>query len=214
MESERKPLTPAQQRAAEADLKKAQAAAATAAQAARDAQEAANKLGRRLPLPAPVTLVTGAPPARGNRRKFSLELQREYLDAIARGVGRTNALKLVGVTREMAKRVREADPDFAEAEQVAEEDACDLVEDALFKAATNGNVDAMKTWLFGRRSKRWVPPQKMQVEVSGQVEHIDVAAEMSEIVALQARLATRMALRTPETPALEAGVSDAEIVED
>jgi hypothetical protein len=117
-------------------------------------------------------MIVGAPPPpRGNARKFNDEAQRTYFDAIARGISPGDAAKLAGVTRDTVNAYRKADPAFAEAEEEARAGVNELVEEALLQAALGGNVDAMKTWLFNRSREAWAPPQKLQLEVSGQVDH-------------------------------------------
>lgn len=199
---------------AAATLAKAQEAAAAAQEAATEAHGAATHIARRLPLPSPVKIVTGAPPSRGVARKFSLERQRQYLDAIARGTGRSDAAKLVGVTRQTVKNLRDQDPDFAAAEDEAEQLCCDLVEESLFESARSGNIEAIKVWLFNRAPGRWQPIQKLQVQVSGQVDHVvDLPTALAEIEQLEAVLRGRV-LRSAETPELGPGVVDAEEIED
>jgi hypothetical protein len=167
-----------------------------AIEAARAAAKAADQINRRIPNPPQVKMIVGAPPPpRGHARKFGDEAQRTYFDAIARGIGRTDAAKLAGVTRETVNAHRKADPAFAEAELEAEAGICELVEEALLQAALNGNVDAMKTILYNRAKERWAPPQKLQLEVSGQVDHsYDVGKGIERIAELQATLTARAAL--------------------
>lgn len=200
--------------AGEAALAEAVAAAEKAAEAARVAEAAANRINRRLPTPAPVKIVTGAPPARGVPRKFNLERQRQYFDALARGTSKNDAAKLAGVTRQTLKNYRDKDADFAAAEEEAISLATELIEEALFDAARGGNIEAIKVWLYNRAPGRWTPPQKMVLEVTGQVDHIhDLPSALADIQQLEAALRARV-LRNAETPALEAGVADAEVVED
>jgi hypothetical protein len=206
---ERKTIKAAERLAAEA-----RAQADAAATAARAAAEAADRINRRIPNPAPVRMIVGAPPpARGNARKFGDEAQRTYFDALARGLTKLDACKLAGVTRQTTKNYRDKDPSFAEAEHEAEQVACELVEEALFEAAKQGNVEAIKLWLFNRAPERWKPAQKLQLEISGQVDHMhDSAARTEHIASLEATLLARVALHA-ETPALEPGILDAEVVD-
>lgn len=203
------PVDQERQRAAlEAETRKAreQAAKLTAA---------ADKMERRLPLPAPITIVTGAPAPRGYPRKFTLERQREYLDAIARGTGVNAAAKLAGVSRQTIKNYRGSDPDFKEAEKEAVLAMVEDVEHAFFQSALAGNADAQWKILTNLKPEMWQPIQKLQVNVTGQVEHIDVGAALAEIDTLEDLLRARVSRQRETPPALEAGgVDDAEIVED
>lgn len=211
--------TPAQQAqqvaAADAVYKEADAAATRAEEAAAEARRAANAVNRRIPVPAPVKIVVGAPPARGVPRKFNAERQRIYFDALARGIGRSEAAALAGVSRQTIKNYRESDPDFRAAEEDAERSACDLVEETVFELATTGrNFEAARWWLINRLPDRWKAAQKLDVNVTGSVEHIDVTAALADIEQLEAAWRQRLALRNGEAPALEAGAVDAEVVED
>lgn len=207
---ERKTIRAAERLAAEAREQANQAAGA-----ARAAAEAADRINRRIPNPAPVRMIVGAPPpVRGNARTFTPDRQRTYFDGLARGLTRSDAATLAGTTRQTLKNYRDKDPSFAEAETEAETQACELVEEALFEAAKQGNVEAIKLWLFNRAPERWKPAQKLQLEISGQVDHMhDSAARTEHIASLEATLLARLALNA-ETPALGAGVLDAEVVED
>jgi hypothetical protein len=172
-----------------------EAARVTALQA-KAAVAAAEKINRRIPNPPQVRMIVGAPPPpRGHARKFGDEAQRTYLDAIARGISPGDAAKLAGVNRGNVNALRKADPAFAEAEEEARAGVNELVEEALLQAALSGNVDAMKTWLFNRSREAWAPPQKLQLEVSGQLDHsYDVGAGIERIAQLQATLTARAAL--------------------
>jgi len=178
--------------------------------------DAATRAARRQPLPAPVKMIVGgAPPARGAPRRFTLDRQREYFDHLARGVSRGDAAKLVGVTRQTIKHHRDADPDFGEAEKDAEAACNEQVRTALYDAAVAGNIEAMKTWLFNRDPDNWKPAQKLQVEISGDVNHsFDPVADLQVIEELQQRLQARVLLRQQSTPELGPGVLDAEVLED
>jgi hypothetical protein len=182
--------------AADKLAKEAREQANQAIEAARAATAAADKINRRIPNPPQVRMIVGAPPPpRGHARKFGPEAQRTYLDARARGINKTDSAKLAGVTLSTVTNLRKVDPAFLEAELEAEEGVCDLVEEALFQAALGGNVEAMKTILFNRAKERWQPPQKMQLEVSGQVDHsYDVGAGMERILSFQETLKARAAL--------------------
>jgi hypothetical protein len=197
-----KPKTPEQL------SQEAREAANVAAEAAREAAKAADKINRRLPNPAPIKMIVGAPPPpRGNPRKFTPELQRTYFDGIARGLTKTDAGKLAGVSYDTLRTYRKRDPSFAEAEQEAESMACELIEEALFDAAKQGNVEAIKLWLFNRAGERWKPAQKMQIEMSGTVDHVlDATSRMERIASLEATLLARRELTS--------GVIDVEGTED
>lgn len=201
------PVDQERQRAAlEADTKKAR-------EAANKLLAAADKMERRLPLPAQINVVVGAPPARGVPRKFTMERQRQYLDGIARGAGVNAAAKLAGVTRQTINNYRRSDPDFLEAEKDAYRSLADDAEVSLYQQAMSGNMDAIKILIYGLKPEMWTPVQKMQVHVSGEVAHVNMDSVMEEIDRFHALLQARV-ISNAAAPAIEAGADDAEIVDE
>lgn len=87
--------------------------------------------------------------------KFNDTRRQTYLQLLRDGQGRTLAARESGVSDELVRQYRHANPDFAAAETLAEEDATDKVENALHKAALAGNVTACQVWLYNRRPGRW-----------------------------------------------------------
>ena len=67
------------------------------------------------------------------------------------------AAEAIGISRYTVWSAIKADPEFAEAVELAELAACEPVEDALREAATSGNVPAIQTWLYNRGRGRWRP---------------------------------------------------------
>jgi len=67
------------------------------------------------------------------------------------------------------------DNGFAEAVSEAESDAIGKVENALFEAATSGNVTAMQVYLYNRDPKRWSDKRNIRLSGEGgrpiEVEH-------------------------------------------
>lgn len=72
-------------------------------------------------------------------KKTDADLQA-YLDALARCGVRTRAARAAGTTYPVIKRYIESDPQFAEAEQVAFEEAADFLESCAWDRATEGYV--------------------------------------------------------------------------
>lgn len=119
--------------------------------------------------------------------KFGDEKRDEYLAQLRSGCRRSTAARNVGVSRELVRLYRHATPGFAAEESAAEEEATDRVEDALFKAATAGNVTACQVWLYNRRSERW--KDQRNLKVSGLEDVLsrlppDFAAEVRRALAL------------------------------
>jgi len=87
--------------------------------------------------------------------KFGKQRKETYIDALSKGLRKCRAAEEAGVSVQTVWRHRKTDPDFAEAEQGAEIQACDVVEDALYELAKSGNVRAIEVWLYNRNPDRW-----------------------------------------------------------
>jgi hypothetical protein len=98
---------------------------------------------------------------KGRRRppksyKFDAHKRAAFLDKLRAGLRRGAAAEAVGVHRSTVCDAMRDDPGFAAAVSEAELDACEPVEDALFKAATlDRNVTAIQVYLYNRRPDRW-----------------------------------------------------------
>ena len=80
---------------------------------------------------------------------------------------RGTAAHSVGVTRWTVLDYKKRDPEFASLADDAEMDANEEVEDALYMAATSGNVVAIQVWLYNRWPDRWRDARQAKVEISG-----------------------------------------------
>jgi hypothetical protein len=88
--------------------------------------------------------------------KFDAQKREAYLQKLREGCRRGRAAEAVGVSRVTVCDAIRDDAAFADAVTQAELDACEPVEDALFKAATEDrNVTAIQVWLYNRRPDRW-----------------------------------------------------------
>jgi hypothetical protein len=88
--------------------------------------------------------------------KFDANKREAFLDKLREGLRRGAAAEAIGVSRVTVCDAMRDDPDFADAVSQAELDSCELVEDALFKAATlDRNVTACQVYLYNRRPDRW-----------------------------------------------------------
>ena len=65
------------------------------------------------------------------------------------------AAEAVGVSYSTVWRAMQSDTEYQAAVNQAEMRANELVEDALFHAARNGNVTAMQVWLYNRKPEDW-----------------------------------------------------------
>ena len=120
-----------------------------------------------------------AEPKREHVKKFNQKRRKVYLQALRDGMRRTAAAQAAGVDFVTVWHAMKDDPEFAEAVDDAEVEACDPIETALYDAAQSGNVPAIQTWLYGRSKGRWKPPN-VKTEISGPgggpIEHNDVGA--------------------------------------
>jgi hypothetical protein len=87
--------------------------------------------------------------------KFTAAKQQEYLDLLATGARRGAAAKAVGITRQMVNHHFQSNEDFAKAVDIAELSANEIVEDAMFRTAVDGNVTAQQVWLYNRDPDHW-----------------------------------------------------------
>jgi len=103
----------------------------------------------------------------GQPYKFGAQKRTEFLQNLRDGMRRGAAAEAVGVTRETVRLVYRDEPEFASAVEQAEMDANETVEDALYQAATSGNVTAIQVWLYNRQPERWVDKRNVKMEHSG-----------------------------------------------
>jgi len=87
--------------------------------------------------------------------RFTTKKREAYLEHLRRGALRGAAAKAVGVSRWTPLAHAKADPEFARAIEEAELAAVQVVEDALFAAAAEGNVTAQIFVLTNRAPDRW-----------------------------------------------------------
>lgn len=113
--------------------------------------------------------VQAAPPRTrlGKLGKFGTRKKAMYLELLRQGYRRGAAAEAVGVSRETVRLAYNSDPEFAEAVDLAEVAACDIVEDALLEAAKSGNVLACQVWLYNRSPDRWKDQRSLKTELSG-----------------------------------------------
>jgi len=87
--------------------------------------------------------------------KFDSTRREKYLEHLREGMRRGAAAEAIGICRTAIYQYRKKNESFAEEETLAELDACEVVEDALFQAAQSGNVTACIFYLCNRGSSRW-----------------------------------------------------------
>ena len=124
--------------------------------------------------------------------KFDYIKKAEYLEHIRNGHTRGYAATLVGIHRSTIVDHMKADSSFAEAVSSAEGDAIGKIENALFEAATSGNVTAIQVYLYNRDKKRWSDRRNIQLagEGGGAVK-VDIDAK-GKLIQILNRLAGRL----------------------
>lgn len=129
-----------------------------------------------------------------------------WFDMVSKGVRRYTALKACGLDYHAYRIRRERDPEFRKREAAAESASLEGVEDALWAAATKGNMMAIMFLLQNRDPERWQDRRgKVTHEHVGRVE-IEAGARLERIGELMEALAERRALAS-------GAVVDAEVVE-
>jgi len=102
-----------------------------------------------------------------HRNKFDSIKKDAYLALLGQGHTRGLAASLVGIHRATVSTHMKKDRGFAEAVSEAESDAIGKVENALFEAATSGNVTAIQVYLYNRDPKRWTDRRSVRLAGEG-----------------------------------------------
>jgi len=88
--------------------------------------------------------------------KFDKKLKSRYLAELRSGSRRGVAAKNVGVDRATVLNHQKKDSEFAAACIQAEADACDIVEDIMWKKILEKQDNVLiLTWLYNRSGDRW-----------------------------------------------------------
>jgi hypothetical protein len=103
----------------------------------------------------------------GHNGKFDKQKKLRYLELLSDGIGRIKASKDVGVHIVTVERHINKNQAFKDACSLAEMEADEEVENALFEAARSGNVAAAFGWLYNRRPDRWQDRRNLRTEISG-----------------------------------------------
>ena len=101
---------------------------------------------------------------KGMPRRFGVAKRRTFVALVEQGLRRTAAAKQVGVSYQTIWRHLQSDEAFATAVDEAEMHVDDQVVDALFEAATGGNVVACQVWLYNRRPEVWADRRHQKLE--------------------------------------------------
>jgi len=126
----------------------------------------------------------------GEPTKFGATKRAAYLAALGKGTGRYKAAKAVGMSAEGVRDYARKHPEFAEEIAVAEMDANEAVECALYRRATEGNIAAICIWLFNRMPDRWADKRHVQHEGDVTIKTPqEIEAMQQEIKALDRQFA-------------------------
>lgn len=145
------------------------------------------------------------PTRKARAYRFTKIKQEEYLAALREGGRRNAAARAIDINPSTVWRHMRDEAghltEFGMAVLEAESEADEQVESALFDAATSGNVSAIQTWLYNRRSDKWQPRTGAQaVAISGSVSSVtEVTLEVSakeELMAAITRMAANLTVPT------------------
>lgn len=145
-------------------------------------------------------------PSRKRRAiRFTKPKQQAYLAALREGGRRMAAARSIDVDPSTVWRHMRDEAghltEFGQAVLVAESEADEQVESALYDAAVSGNVPAIQTWLYNRKSDKWQPRTGAQaVAISGSVSsvtevHLEVSAK-EELMAVISRMGVNLTVPT------------------
>lgn len=124
--------------------------------------------------------------------KLTTEKREQFLEFLAAGHAIGAAAKALGVCRQTVRAHRVKDPDFDQACKEVLNARVEVVEDALFEKAKEGNVTACIFWLCNRHSDRWRNVNQVTVNQETHVHNNRIAiAELAreEIVKREQLLA-------------------------
>ena len=100
--------------------------------------------------------------------RFTKTKKEAYLRYLRDGMRRGIAAQAVGVSRETVRLHYNRYESFRKAVEVAELEANEAVEDALYQAALAGNVVACQVWLYNRMPDRWADKRNLRLQHSGE----------------------------------------------
>ena len=157
---------------------------------------------------APKTTLKGSP------RKFDDEMMKQAVELASAGLGLEGIALTLGINRRTISRRMQADAAFAEDLDNARDAAVETIEQALFRTAKAGNVQAMIAYLKAHRPDRYSERANNAVNlmIGGQanvvVAELDSGDQNERIRELLARI-------TPERQkALGLPVLEGEVVSD
>jgi hypothetical protein len=133
--------------------------------------------------------------------------KEQFIELIAVGNAPINAGIIVGWTPAQTHKFLR-DPDFVDVVNGAMERRDGNVEEALYQRALAGNVAAMQMWLFNRRPDDWRDVKRIEIRSEQRIEVAAVESVKAGVIALIREQGVAA------MQALDAGIIDAEIVDD
>lgn len=97
--------------------------------------------------------------------KFDANKKAAYLELLRTGGRRMASARAVGINPRTVEKHMRRYPGFAQLLSEAEMEANEFIENALYKAAREGNVTAIQVWLYNRAPSRWKDQRNMKVTV-------------------------------------------------
>lgn len=94
----------------------------------------------------------------------------ELKEIAAKGVTLASIAKRIGISRQVLFEWRKKFPVIDDALKIGADMADDAVEDALHKAALEGNITAQIFWLKNRRSTKWRDKRDTEISGDGKLE--------------------------------------------
>lgn len=87
--------------------------------------------------------------------KFIAEVRAQYLDLLRTGKRRGAAARQLALDPGTVRAYAQQHVEFRQDRRVAEAEADEIIESALFDTAKDGNVRAIEVWLFNRKPNTW-----------------------------------------------------------
>jgi len=125
--------------------------------------------------------------------KFDKAAQAVYLDSLRSGNLKHESARMAGVSFDTVKRRRKADPDFAEQELLAMEEAREGIEKVLYDMARQGDISAIKMWLTAHDRSTYGQKQTVEIDATPAAVELGKAEALTAIADLQRTLAERSA---------------------
>lgn len=109
--------------------------------------------------------------------KFTAEVRTRFFELLREGKRRGVASRMLGLDPGTVRAYAQHHAEFRQERRVAESEADEIIESALFDTARDGNVRAIEVWLFNRKPNVW--RDKRQVGIVGATPDAPVAVDVT-----------------------------------